>query len=165
MLERGIFTTFVILSSFPRSCQVCHSRGLDTTDVDPEALVQWLADWVELSDAAGGKICCFEKWHCFHGKRSATLAQLRVPSSLFIHVRYCSHLLHLSATWWHVFSCLQLITCFLSALAGSQSNDWGLYLSFSKILCRPFNNPIYSSLFTIPYSTRSDSMCPTLQWY
>jgi len=32
---------------------VCHSRGLDTTDVDPEALVQWLADWVELSDAAG----------------------------------------------------------------------------------------------------------------
>ena len=36
-------------------CQVCHSRGLDTTDVDPEALVQWLADWVELSDAAGSK--------------------------------------------------------------------------------------------------------------
>nr|XP_058957905.1 LETM1 domain-containing protein 1-like [Pocillopora verrucosa] len=32
---------------------VCHSRGLDTTDVDPEALVQWLAEWVELSDAAG----------------------------------------------------------------------------------------------------------------
>ncbi|XP_074628412.1 LETM1 domain-containing protein 1-like [Acropora palmata] len=32
---------------------VCHSRGLDTTDVDPEALVKWLADWVELSDAAG----------------------------------------------------------------------------------------------------------------
>jgi len=32
---------------------VCHSRGLDTTDVDPEALVRWLADWVELSDAAG----------------------------------------------------------------------------------------------------------------
>ena len=36
--------------------QVCHSRGLDTTDVDPEALVQWLAEWVELSDAAGGNI-------------------------------------------------------------------------------------------------------------
>ena len=35
--------------------QVCHSRGLDTTDVDPEALVKWLADWVELSDAAGGE--------------------------------------------------------------------------------------------------------------
>ncbi|KAL9958897.1 hypothetical protein ACROYT_G035970 [Oculina patagonica] len=31
---------------------VCHSRGLDTTDVDPEALVRWLAEWVELSDAA-----------------------------------------------------------------------------------------------------------------
>ena len=38
------------------SYQVCHSRGLDTTDVDPEALVRWLADWVELSDAAGGEI-------------------------------------------------------------------------------------------------------------
>ena len=35
---------------------MCHSRGLDTTDVDPEALVQWLAEWVELSDAAGGNI-------------------------------------------------------------------------------------------------------------
>ncbi|CAH3190483.1 unnamed protein product [Porites evermanni] len=32
---------------------VCHSRGLDTSDVDPEALVMWLADWVELSNAAG----------------------------------------------------------------------------------------------------------------
>ena len=122
MLERGVFTTFVTSSSFPLSCQVCHSRGLDTTDVDPEALVRWLADWVELSDAAGGKICCFEKWHCFHGERSAILAQLRVPSFLFI--RYCSHLLHLSATWWHVFfSCLQLVTSFLYALAGSQSNE------------------------------------------
>ncbi|KAJ7388931.1 Serine hydrolase-like protein 2 [Desmophyllum pertusum] len=35
--------------------KVCPSRGLDTTDVDPEALVQWLADWVELSDAAGDR--------------------------------------------------------------------------------------------------------------
>ena len=47
---------------------MCHSRGLDTTDVDPEALVQWLADWVELSDAAGGeKSTNKHSCHHFHG--------------------------------------------------------------------------------------------------
>ena len=49
-------------------CQVCHSRGLDTTDVDPEALVRWLADWVELSDAAAGKKSTKKlNCRCFHG--------------------------------------------------------------------------------------------------
>lgn len=65
----------VTWSSSPRSCQVCHSRGLDTTDVDPEALVRWLADWVELSDAAGGKKCCCEKWRRFQDTHNAILGR------------------------------------------------------------------------------------------
>lgn len=35
--------------------KVCHSRGLDTAEIDTEGLVRWLTEWIELSDAASGK--------------------------------------------------------------------------------------------------------------
>ena len=81
----------------------------------------------------------YEKWHCFHGKRSTTLAQLRVPSSLFI--RYCSHLLNLSATWWHVFSCLHWLHVFC-------------LLSLVHDLQVTIHNSVLNSLwFNLPYIT------------
>lgn len=89
--------------------------------------MRWLADWVELSDAAGGKTCCCEKWHCFHGKRSASLSQLRVLFSMFMWCCCSSHLLHSPATWWHVFPCLQLVTCFPALVTGymfSRTFNW-----------------------------------------
>ena len=35
--------------------KVCHSRGLDTAEIDTEGLVRWLTEWIELSDAASGE--------------------------------------------------------------------------------------------------------------
>ncbi|XP_068688274.1 LETM1 domain-containing protein 1-like isoform X1 [Montipora foliosa] len=59
---------------------VCHSRGLDTTDVDPEALVQWLADWVELSNAAGDTDESFMA-HC------AVFKTMNYKSDKDVHIR------------------------------------------------------------------------------
>ena len=123
MLERGIFTTFVTSSSFTRSCQVCHSRGLDTTDVDPEALVRWLADWVELSDAAGGKIweMALFSWQAKYNLSSVKGAIFLVYTILLTFAELVSHLMT-------CFFVLALVTCFLSALAGSRST--GHYSQF-----------------------------------
>ncbi|XP_068688275.1 LETM1 domain-containing protein 1-like isoform X2 [Montipora foliosa] len=64
----------------PRYHLVCHSRGLDTTDVDPEALVQWLADWVELSNAAGDTDESFMA-HC------AVFKTMNYKSDKDVHIR------------------------------------------------------------------------------
>ena len=162
MSERGIFTTFVTWSGSLHSCQVCHSRGLDTSDVDPEALVRWLADWVELSDAAGGKTCCCEKCRRFHGKCSATLgrqfARLRVFTFIDVARISCArqppvYLFSCTRNWLQVFSRLQLVARFPTLTTGymfSRVHNWWLHV-FSRLqLVACFPAAVPGNVFLCP---------------